>query len=333
MSQKSINTVLVTGANSGLGYESVKQLVQIHNVKKVYLACRSETKAQEAIKKLVTETGQPESTFQFIAFDSSDVKSCTAAVSAIDTPLDGVILNAGGMMGFTGAKTIEGANDMFAANVLGHAAFIEKAIAEGKLSPQARIVFSGTHVVQLQHIKKVLTLVIRVGSEGSREMTAMKFKTPTYEEHTADCLYNYVSGATSKSANEDAWYGYVKNLGTLYISALARRHTEYHFLTISPGGTVGTAIASNAGFFKRIFFSKIAFPAMHMLGKAHTVDVGAARYLTGIIGTELPASGTFIATTGNAEMTGPVGDQSVLFPMFADETLQDAVYDAIHRII
>ncbi|KAH8097016.1 NAD-P-binding protein [Cristinia sonorae] len=45
--------IIVTGANSGLGYETAKQLYA-HNAK-VYLACRSEQKAKDAITRMKDE--------------------------------------------------------------------------------------------------------------------------------------------------------------------------------------------------------------------------------------------------------------------------------------
>ncbi|EAU81690.1 short-chain dehydrogenase [Coprinopsis cinerea okayama7 len=49
-------TVLVTGANVGLGYEAVKHFCRM-NPGKVIIACRSREKGEEAIKKIKEETG------------------------------------------------------------------------------------------------------------------------------------------------------------------------------------------------------------------------------------------------------------------------------------
>ncbi len=55
MSDYSDKTVLVTGANSGLGFEAARQLAEA-GWGKVILACRSESKAEAARVRLVELT-------------------------------------------------------------------------------------------------------------------------------------------------------------------------------------------------------------------------------------------------------------------------------------
>ena len=50
---------LVTGANSGLGLESVRRLAMIPSTKKVYMGCRSEKKAKDAKEKEKKEDEGP----------------------------------------------------------------------------------------------------------------------------------------------------------------------------------------------------------------------------------------------------------------------------------
>ena len=45
-------TVLITGANAGIGKNVAKQLALSNNTEKIYLACRSESKALQAKKEL-----------------------------------------------------------------------------------------------------------------------------------------------------------------------------------------------------------------------------------------------------------------------------------------
>ncbi|GAL22689.1 hypothetical protein JCM19235_4647 [Vibrio maritimus] len=50
---KVIQSVLITGANAGLGFEAARQLAQKNTITKIYLACRNEDKANQAKQQLV----------------------------------------------------------------------------------------------------------------------------------------------------------------------------------------------------------------------------------------------------------------------------------------
>ncbi len=61
----------VSGANVGLGLEATKQLALKDQTKKVYLACRTESKALVAIKELVREYKIPSEKLAFVPFNAS----------------------------------------------------------------------------------------------------------------------------------------------------------------------------------------------------------------------------------------------------------------------
>ena len=63
--------VLVTGGNAGIGREIVKELLQKNA--KVYMACRSQEKGEEAIKDLKSATGKHD--IHFLKLDLADLKS------------------------------------------------------------------------------------------------------------------------------------------------------------------------------------------------------------------------------------------------------------------
>lgn len=68
---------LVTGGNTGIGKETCRQLLRKNA--KVYLAARSQGKAQEAIAELEQETGQRAI---FVQLDLSDLDSVSRAAAA-----------------------------------------------------------------------------------------------------------------------------------------------------------------------------------------------------------------------------------------------------------
>ena len=79
-----IKSVMITGANGGLGRETARQLAAIDTTEKVYLACRNRRKAEEAAKFLETETGR--AIFEVVELDTSDVAPARAAVASLAQP-------------------------------------------------------------------------------------------------------------------------------------------------------------------------------------------------------------------------------------------------------
>ncbi|KAJ7789855.1 NAD(P)-binding protein [Mycena olivaceomarginata] len=69
--------ILITGGNSGIGYETVKMMLRKNS--RVYLAARSPSKGNEAIAQLETETGKRA---EFIELDLADLKSVRKAADA-----------------------------------------------------------------------------------------------------------------------------------------------------------------------------------------------------------------------------------------------------------
>src|ERR1700692_1932986 len=96
-------TILITGANAGLGKETARQLALKKETKKVILFCRNRARAEAAKKDLEQKTGKK--IFEIIIGDVTDANSVRKAVEEIKEPVDAIVLNAGGVIGKTAAKS------------------------------------------------------------------------------------------------------------------------------------------------------------------------------------------------------------------------------------
>jgi NAD(P)-dependent dehydrogenase (short-subunit alcohol dehydrogenase family) len=125
-------SILITGANIGLGKETARQLALKKETKKVILFCRNQAKAEAAKKDLEEKTGKK--IFEIIIGDVTDANSVRKAVEKIKEPIDAIILNAGGVVGKTAAKfTPSGMNELAATNILGHVILAEELIKRDQL--------------------------------------------------------------------------------------------------------------------------------------------------------------------------------------------------------
>ena len=129
---------IVTGANVGLGLETVKGLVEenFH----VILACRSEEKAQVAITEIRVKT--PDAQLDFIKLDLNDlssVKSFAEEYSAKFSHLDLLVNNAGIMMP-PFSLTQNGFESQFGVNYLSHFALTGLLFDSLKKSKSARVI-------------------------------------------------------------------------------------------------------------------------------------------------------------------------------------------------
>lgn len=111
---------IVTGGNAGVGFELVKILYSKGG--KIYMASRSQTKANEAIKKLKTIPTTTPGEVKHLFLDLSDlttIKSSVVAFATQETRLDVLWNNAGVAMTPVGSKTQQGHELQMGTNCLG----------------------------------------------------------------------------------------------------------------------------------------------------------------------------------------------------------------------
>lgn len=134
-------TFVITGANSGIGKITARELAKRGG--HVILACRSADKTQAVIEELKQETGNDR--IEFHALDLSDLEAVRRSAEQLlarDLPIHGLINNAGFARGLKGPKatTKQGFEATFATNHLGHYLFTRMLLDRIKQTPGARIV-------------------------------------------------------------------------------------------------------------------------------------------------------------------------------------------------
>jgi NAD(P)-dependent dehydrogenase (short-subunit alcohol dehydrogenase family) len=130
-------TFIITGANTGIGKVTAKELSRAGA--HVILACRSREKTEPVIDEIRRDTGN--ANVEYIHLDLSDlasVRSCAKAILERDIPIHGLINNAG-LAGKRGT-TKDGFELTFGTNHLGHYLFTRLLLDRIKTSGAARIV-------------------------------------------------------------------------------------------------------------------------------------------------------------------------------------------------
>ena len=111
--------VLITGANSGIGYHTALKLARKGAT--VVLACRDSTRGESALRRIQSEA--PGAQLEFILLDLASLASIRqVAVQELDRgiPLDLLINNAGVMAPPKRLETQDGFELQFGTNVIGH---------------------------------------------------------------------------------------------------------------------------------------------------------------------------------------------------------------------
>jgi NAD(P)-dependent dehydrogenase (short-subunit alcohol dehydrogenase family) len=304
-------SILITGANIGLGKETARQLALKKETKKVILFCRNQAKAESAKKDLEVQTGRK--IFEIIIGDVSDANSVGKAVEKIKEPIDAVILNAGGMVGKTAAKiTPSGMNDLAATNILGHVILVEELIKHDKL-------------------KKAVLLASAEAVPGVKMlgMKPVSMRTSSVDEFAAVLDGSYFGNKFDVTQA----YGYVKYTATMWTLSMARKYPDIKFVVVSPGNTKGTQAPNNLPpamkFMLKYFMMPVVFPLIG--GMVHKLEVGAKRFVDGI-SDERFKSGIFYASK-EGKLSGDMVDQSTFYTDLKNTTFQDNAGQAIHRFI
>ncbi|WP_375753601.1 SDR family NAD(P)-dependent oxidoreductase [Vibrio sp. HN007] len=302
-----IRTVLITGANAGLGYEAARQLAKQEGIKKIYLGCRNLAKAEAAKAKLIRETGKH--IFHIILMDVSDSGLVRNAVSKFTSPIDAVVLNAGGTGGQTPNKlTNDGVTNIFASNVLGHAVLVDELIKR----------------------QLVTSTILYAGSETARGIPKMGVAKPELSNKSIEEFSSVANGSKfGPKADPLDIYGTIKLMGALWMASMSRQHPHIRFITMSPGGTTGTNGMDDLPFGKKLFFKYIGGLFMPMIGMMHSVEKGARRYLDGLFDPRFETGRFYASHQGSP--TGPVVDQVTIEPTIDNIIAQDNARLAIQQ--
>jgi NAD(P)-dependent dehydrogenase (short-subunit alcohol dehydrogenase family) len=132
-------TVLVTGGNSGLGYQTVLQLAR--KDARVLLAARSRARGEEALARLATEA--PGNHAELVSIDLADLASVERFASeflAAGERLDVLVNNAGVMAIPRRETTAQGFERQFGTNHLGHFALTGRLLPALARQPGSRVI-------------------------------------------------------------------------------------------------------------------------------------------------------------------------------------------------
>ncbi len=131
---------LVTGANSGIGFEATRMLAEAGAT--VTMACRSTKRAQEAVERIRMGPVDPDLLVEEL--DLASLESIRAFADCFEDTVDGLINNAG-VMAIPRRETDDGFEMQFGVNHLGH--FALTGLVLENLAETARIitVSSGIH--------------------------------------------------------------------------------------------------------------------------------------------------------------------------------------------
>src|SRR6476620_1444881 len=86
-------TVLITGANAGIGKDVARQLALRPETARIYLGCRNRDRATTAKAELEAKTRRR--IFDIVLMDVADPGSVRAGLTAIDGSVDALVMNDG----------------------------------------------------------------------------------------------------------------------------------------------------------------------------------------------------------------------------------------------
>ncbi|MGW1724438.1 oxidoreductase [Streptomyces sp. NPDC002306] len=129
-------TAVVTGANSGLGYVTARELAR--KGARVVVACRSEARGRAAVARLGTEV--PDAQAEFARLDLGDLQSVREFTAGLPYERLDLLVNNAGVMALPHGTTSDGFETQFGVNHLGHFALTGLLLPALLATPGARVV-------------------------------------------------------------------------------------------------------------------------------------------------------------------------------------------------
>ncbi|MCH8906705.1 MAG: SDR family NAD(P)-dependent oxidoreductase [Candidatus Heimdallarchaeota archaeon] len=257
---------LVTGANSGIGFETAARLAN-EGFGKVILAVRSVEKGKVATTRLLKRVDKD--VFEILVMDTSDsakVHEAADQLEEIGSKIDLLILNAGMTPKKPNTLNDEGIEMTFASHIVGHHILTMRLLAADLLTSTARIVIASSE-----------------GSLGGAfGMKVADFDTIANEhfdgslDKTMDAIMRYQAPYEGKTMDI---YVTTKTFSNWWAAVMSRKLPEGMVVNaISPGSVPATNYVKNAPFMMRRFLVPMMKYIGKYMGMAWKVEEGANRY-------------------------------------------------------
>ncbi len=293
-------SVLITGANSGLGFEAAAQLAD-QDFGRIVLACRSIEKAEAARDALVERVGKDP--FETLSIDVSSISSAKAAAGELisrGAPIDQLLLNAGVVPGDELHRSADGIEMTFAASLIGHHILTTQLLDAGLLANNGKIVL--------------------VSSEGARGDLPSAMGLKLYDFAKGDpvefgddletAMTNFAKGQGPVAFEGMRQYAMVKLFSTWWVAEMAERlEGRARVLAVSPGASLGTNAARHVTGFKRFLFTKIMPLIGPYIGADQPVSVAAKRYVDALTGSNDKFKSGRAYMSKPTKMVGPLIEQ------------------------
>ncbi len=309
------SAALVTGATSGLGYETATQLAAAGH-DPVVVTGRTEARAAEAATNLATATGRD--VFVPLALDLGDPADVARAAEELVShgrPLQVVILNAGIVAPPNAAVTVSQEDLTYASSLTGHHRLTMALLAADALTADARIVIAGSEAA---------TGGVPLFNPVGLDEVAARFDGDRLAAATS-----LIRGTSGRRYKPGEVYATAKLFVAWWAQALSRRLPAGMTVNaVSPGSVPDTQAIRNANFAMRRIMVPIMKLMPRSMGMSHTVADGAARYLE-VAGRGPTVSGRFFASP-SGKVTGPVTE--VVLDLVKDTDQAEAAWRAVVNV-
>lgn len=245
--------VIVTGANSGIGFETARSLA-LHGAH-VVLACRNMRSCNRVVNSILNERPQAKVVAMHMDLMSlNSVKEFAGLYLSKELPLHILVLNAG-IFSFPYVLSVDGYEAIFQTNHLGH--------------------FYLVHLLKSVLFKSAPCRIIVVTSESHR-----------FTDLNKDTMCELLLSPPPEGFRSIFSYNLSKMCNVLFALELHRRwsHGKIYTYAVHPGNMIATGISRNWCLWKVLFLLVRPFAKSKQQGAATSVFCATAKELEGIGG-------------------------------------------------
>lgn len=314
-------TALVTGANSGLGFEAAAQLAEA-GYGRVILACRTMAKAETAKQELAARVGSDP--FETLEVDVSSIASAQAASDELiqrGHSIDALLLNAGMVSGDEMNKSVDGLELSFASSIIGHHIMTVRLLNAGLLPQGAHVVIAGSEAAR-NDLPAMMGMQLYDFTTGAPA---------EFSDNLHDAMITFTKLSKPELYNGSRYYATTKVFTSWWTAAMARNHGEQiSIYTVSPGANMDTNAARHTSGFQSLLFTKIMPALGPLMGMSQPTSVGAKRYIDVLNATNGEYINGRSYMSKPKKMTGPM--VAVENPHLLDVERQDLALSVIGEL-